>query len=98
MSTNYYLDSPDNDAGHLGLWAAGHFMAKAPTGVNSFEDWAAQMRARRVVTESGSEITPEEMIATALRRWRHASGHRRARYDEGEFVDRGVLFVRREFC
>lgn len=97
MSTNYYLDSPDNEAGHLGQWAAGRFTAKAPEGVNSFADWAAQLDGRRIFAESGYEVSKDLMVATALQRQRHAPW-RNARHERGEFCDRGVLFVRHEFC
>lgn len=98
MSTNYYLDRPDNDAGHLGKWAGGYFTAKAPEGVDNFDDWAAQLDGHRIFAEHGIEYTKDEMVAHALERWPHAAGHRNPRYDRGEFVDRGVLFVRHEFC
>ena len=98
MSTNYYLDSPDNEAGHLGKWTAGHFIAKAPHGVDTFDAWAAQLTGRQVFAESGYEVTAEEMVETALQRDGRFSGHRSARYECGEFVDRGVLFVRHDFC
>lgn len=97
MSVNYYLDSPHNEAGHLGLWAAGRFTAKAPEGVASFDDWAAQLDGRKIFAESGYEVTKDEMVATALDRQRHAHIPN-PRYSRGEFVDRGVLFVRHEFC
>jgi hypothetical protein len=51
MSANYYLDAPHNEAGHLGKWAAGYFTAKAPEGVNSFDEWAAQLQVRRIFAE-----------------------------------------------
>jgi hypothetical protein len=95
VSVNYYLDSPDNEAGHLGKWAAGCFTAKAPEGVASFADWSYQLRGRRIFAEHGVELTADEMIAIALRREPHA--YPRAPR-AGEFVDRGVLFVRHEFC
>lgn len=97
MSTNYYLDSPDNDAGHLGKWANGRFIAKAPAGVDSFEAWAAQLDGHRIFAEHAMELAASEMIATALERLPNAF-RRSPRYNAGEFVDRGVLFVRHEFC
>lgn len=53
MSTNYYLDSPDNDAGHLGKFAAGHLTAQAPTGVDSYTDWKAMLQGHRIFAERG---------------------------------------------
>ena len=96
MSTNYYLDAPDNEAGHVGKWAAGHFTAKAPEGVDSFDDWAAILEGRKVFAESGYEIAVAELVEHALER-KVGAYHRNARYEQGEFVDRGMLFVRHDF-
>jgi hypothetical protein len=98
MSTNFYLDSNDNDAGHLGKRTSGHFIAKAPQGIDSFDQWAAHLNGRRIVAESGYEVTADEMVEIAVTRDSRFSDHRRPRYEQGEFVDRGVLFVRHEFC
>jgi hypothetical protein len=98
VSVNYYLDSPHNEAGHLGKWASGRFTAKAPDGVNSFDDWAAQLDGRRIFAEHGIEYSAAEMIAEALDRQPYASLQRNARHDQGEFIDRGILFVRYDFC
>lgn len=96
MSTNYYLDAPHNEAGHLGQWAAGAFQAKAPEGVNSFDDWVAQLDGHAIVDEYGREVAKDEMVSTALERDRNSFRSRRTRR-AGDFVDRGVLFVRHEF-
>lgn len=98
MSTNYYLDAPHNEAGHIGKWAAGYFTAKAPEGVNSFDEWAAQLQGRRIFAESGYEITAGEMVEKAQERWALAPRHLNPRSSKGEFVDHGVLFVRYDFC
>jgi hypothetical protein len=97
VSTNYYLDSPDNEAGHLGKWANGRFIAKAPAGVDTFDAWAAQLVGHRIFAEHAVEYAADEMTAIALERWAN-SFRRSPRYSAGEFVDRGVLFVRHEFC
>lgn len=99
MSTNYYLDSPGNEAGHLGKWAAGRFTAKAPAGVNSFEDWAHQLDGHRIFAENGREVTVEEMVQQALEVVpRHQAYRFYDHPSRDDFVDRGVLFVRYEFC
>jgi hypothetical protein len=98
MSTNYYLDSPDNEGGHLGKSIGGSaFIAKAPEGIDSFDAWAAQMAGRQVYTEAGTEISAADLIELATRpRPPHQlplpNEHR------GEWMERGVLFVRDTFC
>ncbi|QYN40985.1 hypothetical protein K1T35_47445 (plasmid) [Pseudonocardia sp. DSM 110487] len=98
MSTNYYLDAPDNETGHLGKWGGGYFTAKAPEGINSFDAWFAQLDGHKIFAESGYEVTADEMlkIVEPVRRNRNATHIRRPR--SGEWVERGVLFVRHDFC
>lgn len=97
MSTNYYLDSPDNEAGHIGKWAAGHFTAKAPEGVNSFADWKAMLAGHRIFSEYGVEYTPEEMIEMVKPDDWGRRNIRRPRHEDGEWIEEGVLFVRYDF-
>ena len=67
MSVNYYLDSPDNDAGHLGKKSAGWaFVAYAPEGVTSFADWVAQIPGHRIFAEHGIEETIEDFLKMVL--------------------------------
>ena len=98
MSTNYYLDSPDNEADHIGKWAAGHFTAKAPEGVDSFADWKAMLAGHRIFAEHGVEYSPEEMIAEVVPTEPGRRNIRRPRAERGEWMEEGVLFVRHEFC
>lgn len=98
MSVNYYLDSPDNEAGHIGKWAAGHFTAKAPEGVDSFADWKAMLEGHRIFAEHGVEYTPAEMIAATAPQGSGRRNHRRPRPENGEWIEEGVLFVRHDFC
>jgi hypothetical protein len=98
MSVNYYLDSPHNEAGHLGKWAAGYFTAKAPEGVDSFDAWAAQMDGKKVFAESGYEVTKDKMLAMASARTGHRAAARSPNGYRGEFMDKGALFVRPDFC
>lgn len=96
MSVNFYLDSPDNEAGHIGKRAAGHFIAKAPEGINSFAEWKAMLNGHRIFAEHGIEYTPAEMIEHT-----RPDSHGRARMPrraEGEWMEKGVLFVRHDFC
>jgi hypothetical protein len=99
VSTNYYLDSPDNEEGHIGKWGAGYFTAKAPEGVNSFADWKAMLTGHRIFAEHGIEYTPEQMIEetkpTDLGR---RNLPHRPRAEKGEWMEEGVLFVRHDFC
>ena len=96
MSTNYYLDSPDNDAGHIGKRTSGYFIAKAPEGVNSFDEWTAALQGHRIFAEYGIEYTPDELVAITEPEPGALVAQRRPR--DGEFMERGVLFVRYEFC
>jgi len=98
VSTNYYLDSPHNEPGHIGKWAAGHFTAKAPKGVNSFDEWAQMLEGHQIFAEHGIEYSPAEMLNLIKPSSMGALVHRRPRHDQGEFMERGVLFVRYEFC
>lgn len=100
MSVNYYLDNPHNEAGHIGRWAAGYFTAKAPEHVNSFDDWAAWLHGHRIFAEHGTEYSPDEMVAMTkpTEDGRRYNLPRFPREAQGEFIERGVLFVRYEFC
>ena len=95
MSVNYDLDSPDNEAGHIGKWTAGHFTAKAPEGVNSFAAWKAMLEGHRIFAEHGVEYTPAEMIKMTEP---DRPANRRPRAERGEWAEDGVLFVRYDFC
>lgn len=98
MSVNYYLDSPDNEAGHLGKSYVTGFIARALDGVNSYDAWVAQMQDRRIFGEYGIEYSADELVALANERGRRHSLRYRSRADEGEFVEHGITFVRRWFC
>jgi hypothetical protein len=98
VSVNYYLDSPDNEAGHIGKWAGGHFTAKAPEGVNSFADWKAMLEGHRIFAEHGRECTPAEMISEVAPTPHGRRNLRRPRPENGEWIEAGVLFVRHDFC
>lgn len=97
MSTNYYLDSPDNETGHIGKWASGCFTAKAPKGVDSFADWKAMLDGHRIFAEHGIEYTPAEMIEEVKPTDAGRRNLRRPRTDAGEWIEEGVLFVRYDF-
>lgn len=96
MSTNYYLDYPHNEEGHIGKWAAGYFTAKAPEGVDSLDDWKAMLQGHRIFAEHGLEYTPADMISEIQPTSRR--NIRRPHPDKGEWVEEGVLFVRYDFC
>lgn len=96
MSVNYYLDSPDNEEGHIGKWSAGYFTAKAPEGVNSLADWKAMLQGHRIFAEHGVEYTPAEMIVEIQPQT--PRNMRRPRAEKGEWAEGGVLFVRYDFC
>jgi hypothetical protein len=96
MNVNYYLDAPHNEAGHIGGSSGDRFVAKAPEGVNSFADWAAMLEGHRIFAEHGIEHTADEIVAMVQVRPRFAS-HRRPDPARGEFMERGVLFVRHAF-
>ena len=98
MSTNYYLDAPHNDDGHLGKWVAGYFIAYAPDGVNDLTSWAAQMDGRRIFAESGYEVTKNEMVEMATKRVGHRSAAPSPNPHWRQFMNGGVLFARYEFC
>ena len=98
MSTNYYLDAPHNEAGHIGQWAAGYFTAKAPEGVNSFADWKAMLEGHRIFAEHGLEYTPAEMVAETEPNPYGRGSMRRPRPEKGEWAEAGILFVRYNFC
>lgn len=98
MSTNYYLDSPDNEAGHIGKWAAGHFTAKAPAGVDSYHAWVDMLQGHRIFAEHGIEYTPDQMVANIEPTEEGRRNLRRPRPRGGEWIERGVLFVRFDFC
>jgi hypothetical protein len=95
MSVNYYLDSPDNEAGHIGKWATGSFTAKAPEGVDTFAAWKAMLEGHRIFAEHGIEYTPAELL-DRIRPERPAT--RRPRAERGEWTEAGILFVRHDFC
>ena len=98
MSTNYYLDSPDNEAGHLGKYSGGWaFTAKAPAGVDSFAQWIGQTEGHQIVAEHGLEESLGDFLAMVLDS--RKGGHQRMpQREKGEFVDQGILFVRYDFC
>lgn len=98
MSTNYYLDSPNNEAGHIGKWAGDYyyFIATAPDGVDSLADWKAMLDGHRIFAEDGREYTPAEILNDLHPQ--AAPGIRMPRTDEGEWIEDGVLFVRHDFC
>jgi hypothetical protein len=100
MSTNYYLDEPHNEAGHLGKWNGTYFTAHAPEGVDNFDQWAAQMNDHRIFAEHGLEATKDEVVEMATAR----IGNKAAAYAMGrqanagnEFYSNGVLFTRSRF-
>lgn len=97
MSVNYYLDYPHNEPGHIGKSANGHFTAKAPEGVNSFAEWKAMLAGRRIFAEHGVEYTPEQMIEMTKPDRLGRMTHRRPNYEEGEWMEEGILFVRHDF-
>ena len=98
MSVNYYLDSPDNEAGHIGKSAAGYFTAKAPEGVNSFAEWVATLQGHRIFAEHGIEYTPDEFLADLEPTDSGRRNLRNPRTSRGEWIEQGVLFVRHDFC
>lgn len=98
MSTNYYLDRAHNEAGHIGQWTNGHFIAKAPAGIDTFEAWVEMLQGHTIVSEHGIQHTPAEMLAEIEPTLEGRRSSRSPHYDEGEFKSRGVLFVRHNFC
>jgi hypothetical protein len=99
MSVNYYLDSPDNEVGHIGKWGGGYFTAKAPEGVDSFADWKAMLQGHRIFAEHGVEYTPDEMVEITRPERRYGRANlRRPQRQQGEWIEQGVLFVRHDFC
>lgn len=98
MSTNYYLDSPDNKAGHIGKWAAGRFIAKAQAGIDTYDQWVAMLQGHRIFAEHGIEYTPDQMVQEIT----PTEGGRRnlragIREQRGDWVEHGVAFVRCDF-
>ncbi|MEJ3658604.1 hypothetical protein WEH80_37175 [Actinomycetes bacterium KLBMP 9759] len=95
MSANHYLDSPNNEAGHIGKSSNNFFIGKAPKGINSFDEWLASMEGHRIFGEHGLEYISQEMAEIAMDR--RSRLDRNPNQSRGEFVDRGVLFVRHDF-
>jgi hypothetical protein len=98
MSTTYYLDSPRNEAGHIGKWASGYFTVKAPEGVCSFADWETMLQGHRLFAEHGVEHTPAEMVGEVQPTDQGRRNIRRPHAERGEWIERGVLFARHDFC
>lgn len=83
MSTNYYLDEPHNEAGHLGKFYATGFIAKAAKGIDTHDQWVAQMQGHRIFAEHGMEISASELVEMAEEHGRAHSLRYRALRGQG---------------
>lgn len=81
MSTNYYVHTPDGQEIHLGQYAAGGFLFRADPerGVVDYATWRAQFDLGVIRAESGYDVTPAEMEATAAT-YRDRADYRRSHY------------------
>jgi hypothetical protein len=105
MSTNYYVRTPETAPGdegvHLGQLAAGTFTFRAhpERGVTYYEAWLAQLDKGVIYTESGYEVSREEMVKTAAAMRRVPSWVERGSAFRGGFYDgMGRRWLTVEFC
>lgn len=103
MSSNYYVNTTDGREIHLGKWATAGFTFRAATDCeepNAYAAWLAQLDLGVIVSESGYDLTRDEMIehaneqVPAIRRSIKLSDVRRSGH---HFVQEGRLFSTSDF-